>query len=80
MSRINPMDASMINILLGTKINNRLGINGFPWPDFSKFDHCTQTAPSMSDEEYREAIIEQAKKDAAKGICSGKLAETLMKP
>ncbi|MEL3958042.1 hypothetical protein NSQ96_12315 [Caldifermentibacillus hisashii] len=31
-------------------------------------------APAMSEEEFREAIIEQAKKDAAKGICGGESA------
>lgn len=74
MSRIDPLDASIINILLGTKIDNRLRMNGFPSPDFTRFDCCTKTAPAMSEEEYREAIIEQAKKDAAKGICGSESA------
>lgn len=73
-SRIKPLDVNLINILLGTKIDNRLRMNGFPPPDFTRFDFCTKTAPAMSEEEFREAIIEQAKKDAAKGICGGESA------
>lgn len=74
MSRIDPIDASLINILLGTKVDNRLRMNGIPAPDFTRFNYCTKTSPAMSEEEYREAIIEQAKKDAAKGICGGESA------
>jgi len=73
-SRIKPLDVNLINILLGTKIDNRMRMNGFPSPDFTRFDFCTKTAPAMSEEEVREAIIEQAKKDAAKGICGGESA------
>lgn len=74
MSRINSLDASVINILLGTKIDNKLRINNLPPPDFTGFDCCTKTAPAMSEKEYRKAIIEQAKKDAEKGICGGESA------
>lgn len=81
MNNINLMKASMIDILLGTKSNDRPRMNVFPQPDFTKFDYCTKTAPAMSEEEFQEAIIERAKKDAAAGICGGQSAgyRSLMK-
>lgn len=52
-----------------------------PEPDFSSFDCTTKTDPAMSEEEYKQAIVEQAKEDAAKGICGGESTgyQSLMK-
>ena len=36
-------------------------------PNYNEFNFNTKKAPAMSDEKYREAIIEQAKKDQSKG-------------
>lgn len=36
-------------------------------PDYTDFHFNTKTAPAMSDDKYRSAIIEQAKKDQAAG-------------
>ena len=36
-------------------------------PDYSDFHYNTKTTPAMSDEKYKSAIIEQAKKDQAAG-------------
>lgn len=36
-------------------------------PDYTDFHFNTKTAPAMSDDKYRTAIIEQAKKDQAAG-------------
>lgn len=36
-------------------------------PDYTSFNFNTKRAPAMSDEKYRDAIIEQAKKDQAAG-------------
>lgn len=38
-----------------------------PSPDYTDFHFNTKTAPAMSDEKYKTAIIEQAKKDQAAG-------------
>ena len=44
------------------------GKNGnVPLPDYSNFHFNTKKAPAMSDEKYKEAIIEQAKKDQSAG-------------
>lgn len=42
-----------------------------PKPDFTQFDCCTKSAPAMSEDEYKKAIIELAKKDAASGDFGG---------
>jgi hypothetical protein len=42
-------------------------IGNVPLPDYSDFHFNTRKAPAMSDEKYREAIIEQAKKDQSAG-------------
>ncbi len=42
-------------------------IGGVKLPDFSEYEHLTKTEPAMSEDKYREAIIEQAKKDFAAG-------------
>lgn len=36
-------------------------------PDYTDFNFNTKKAPAMSDEKYKEAIIEQAKKDQSEG-------------
>lgn len=36
-------------------------------PDYTDFHFNTKTAPAMSDDKYREAIIQQAKKDQSAG-------------
>ncbi len=38
-----------------------------PSPDYTDFHFNTKTAPAMSDDKYKTAIIEQAKKDQAAG-------------
>lgn len=38
-----------------------------PLPDYTDFNFNTRKAPAMSDEKYRETIIEQAKKDQSAG-------------
>lgn len=38
-----------------------------PLPNYNDFNFNTKTAPAMSDDKYREAIIEQAKKDQSAG-------------
>jgi len=38
-----------------------------PLPDYTDFHFNTKTAPAMSDDKYKTAIIEQAKKDQAAG-------------
>lgn len=38
-----------------------------PSPNYSDFSFNTKKAPAMSDEKYREAIVEQAKKDQSNG-------------
>lgn len=53
--------------LLGTSKETAKGV-ALPTPDYSRYDFNTKTAPAMSDEAYKEAIVEQAKKDAAKGV------------
>ncbi|MDR1328787.1 MAG: hypothetical protein LBK23_04230 [Oscillospiraceae bacterium] len=42
-------------------------ISGIALPRFESFYFNTKAPPAMSDAEYRDAIIEQAKKDAANG-------------
>jgi len=37
-------------------------------PNYSEFHFCTKTAPAMSEDKYKSAIIEQAKKDQAAGV------------
>lgn len=36
-------------------------------PDYNDFSYCTKTTSSMSDDKFKEAIAEQAKKDQAAG-------------
>lgn len=69
MHRINSLDASLINALLGTKFDNKIGLNNLPPPNYDTFP--TRTAPSMSEEEYVKAIAEQARKDASQGKYGG---------
>lgn len=38
-----------------------------PSPNYSDFNFNTKKAPAMSDEKYKEAIIQQAKKDQSEG-------------
>ncbi len=40
---------------------------GVPPPPYGDYHFLTKTAPAMSEDEYREAIIEQAKKDQSEG-------------
>ncbi len=42
-------------------------IGGVALPNFSGNEHLTKSKPAMSEERYREAIVEQAKKDFAAG-------------
>lgn len=42
-------------------------IGNIPSPNYNDFNFNTKKAPAMSDEKYREAIIEQAKKDQVAG-------------
>lgn len=42
-------------------------IGNVPSPNYTDFNFNTKKAPAMSDEKYREAIIEQAKKDQSAG-------------
>jgi len=42
-------------------------IGNVPLPDYSDFHFNSKKSPAMSDEKYREAIIEQAKKDQSAG-------------
>jgi hypothetical protein len=50
------------------QLESNTKIGNVTLPDFNNFHFNTKTAPAMSDEKYKEAIIEQAKKDAANGI------------
>lgn len=43
-------------------------IGSISLPNFSSFHFNTKTAPAMSDAKYKEAIVEQAKKDQAAGV------------
>ena len=38
-------------------------------PNFNSIYYLTKSVPAMSDDEFKEAIIEQAKKDQAAGKC-----------
>lgn len=49
-------------MLLGTE-----KIGNVPLPNYNDFSFNTKKAPTMSDEKYREAIIEQAKQDQSAG-------------
>lgn len=71
MRLINSLDNSLLKLLYGTKTENKSQAISIPEPDFSSFDCLTKTDPAMSEEEYKKAIAEQAKEDAAKGICGG---------
>lgn len=56
----------------GTSKQNRLlsdteKIGNIPLPNYNDFNFNTKKAPAMSDEKYRAAIIEQAKKDQSAG-------------
>lgn len=42
-------------------------VGNIPAPNYNDFDFSTKKAPAMSNEKYREAIIEQAKKDQSAG-------------
>lgn len=42
-------------------------IGNVPLPDYTKFNFNTRKAPAMSDEKYKQAIIEQAEKDQSSG-------------
>ncbi len=42
-------------------------IGSVPSPNYTDFNFNTKKAPAMSDKKYREAIIEQAKKDQSAG-------------
>lgn len=84
MSCINPLDNSLLKMLFGIKTENKsqtVSTTSIPEPDYSSFDCLTKTDPAMSEEEYKKAIVEQAKEDAAKGICSGESTgyQSLMK-
>lgn len=48
-----------------TSSNGKIG--NVSLPDYSDFHYNTKSAPAMSDDKYKEAIIEQAKKDQAVG-------------
>lgn len=53
---------SQSRIISGTRKNANV-----PLPDYTDFNFNTRKAPAMSDEKYREAIIDQAKKDQSVG-------------
>lgn len=61
--RIEPYNSfSMSRIFSGTS-----RISSVSLPDYHDFYFNTKTAPAMSDEKYKEAIVRQAKDDAAAG-------------
>lgn len=43
------------------------GTGTIPLPNYSNFNFNTKQAPAMSDEKYKEAIVEQAKQDQSEG-------------
>lgn len=60
-------NSDLLYYLLG--VNHRKAVKPtiIQQPDFIRFDCCTKTAPAMSEEKYREAIVKQAQMDAAAG-------------
>ncbi len=61
--RVEPNNGfSMSRIFSGT---SRIG--GVSLPDYQDFYFNTKTAPAMSDERFKDAIVRQAKEDAAAG-------------
>ncbi len=68
--RIQDANSEVLLYLLGAKGIAKTRATSLPQPDFSRFVFGTKTAPAMSEEQYKEAIIELAKKDAASGKCS----------
>jgi len=50
-----------------TQLSRSGKIGNVPLPDYSDFHFNTNKHPAMSDEKYREAIIEQAQKDQSAG-------------
>ena len=80
MHSIKSIDNSLLQMLFNIKNKNEPRTTSssssnsscrIPEPDFSSFDCSTKTDPAMSEDEYKKAIVEQAKEDAANGICSG---------
>lgn len=61
------VNADLLYYLLGYDRKAVRPSLSLPQPDFSRFDCCTKSAPAMSEDEYKQAIIELAQKDAAKG-------------
>ena len=56
------------NTFAQSRLLSRTGSNwNVPLPDYTDFNFNTRKAPAMSDEKYRETIIEQAKKDQFAG-------------
>jgi hypothetical protein len=52
---------------LNQSLNSTRKNMNVPLPDYTDFNFNTKKAPAMSDEEYKEAIIEQAQKDQSVG-------------
>ncbi|MDR3278244.1 MAG: hypothetical protein LBT12_05665 [Oscillospiraceae bacterium] len=57
--------------------DNRNKIGSIALPNFNSFYFNTKSAPAMSDDKYRDAIIEQARKDAARGVSYSKSSESM---
>jgi hypothetical protein len=67
---IQDANSEVLLYFLGAKDMAKPRATSLPQPNFSRFDCCTKTTPTMSEEQYKEAIIELAKKDVASGKCS----------
>jgi len=52
-------------------------IGSVPLPNYNSINFITKTAPAMSAEKYKEAIITQAKKDYAAGKTGGESSEAM---
>ncbi len=68
--RIQDVNSEVLLYFFGTKRYAKPRFTSLPQPDFSRVDCCTKTAPAMSDDQYKEAIIALAQKDVANGKCS----------
>lgn len=58
------MDSLLLLGMSQDQIKKMSSFPNIPRPDYSSVDFLTKTPPSMSEEEYEEAIRAQAKKDA----------------
>lgn len=67
------------SVAMGTASAGTKKIGGVSLPDFNKFQYCTKTTPTMSDDKFKENITAQAEKDYAAGKFHTQASKNLQK-